>query len=141
MAMADYNSVVVVGRLTKDIDIRYMQSGSAVGNMSVAVNRRVKKGDTWETEADFFDVTLYGKIAEGLKDYLTKGKQILVGGTLRQERWEKDGQKFSKVKIVADTVQLLGGKSDNNSGNGDSKGDDFPEDIPYTIKDADGIPF
>ncbi|MBP5283190.1 MAG: single-stranded DNA-binding protein [Treponema sp.] len=116
--MTDTNHVVIVGRLTRDVgsderSFAYVSSGQARANVSIAVNRSRKNGDQWVDEANFFDVTIWGKTAENLKPYLLKGKQILVDGHLKQDRWEKDGQKFSKVTIVADNVQLLGGKSDN----------------------------
>lgn len=116
--MTDINRVVLVGRLVRDLgndqrDFAYTPSGQARANISIAVNRSRKQGDQWVEEANFFDVTIWGKTAENLKPYLTKGKQIAVEGYLKQDRWEKDGQKFSKVGIVADSVMLLGGRSDN----------------------------
>ena len=120
--MTDLNHVVLIGRLTRDLgsderSFAYMQNGQARANVSIAVNRSKKEGDQWVEEVSYFDVTIWGKTAENLKPYLTKGKQICVEGHLKQDRWEKDGQKFSKVSIIADQVQLLGGKSDlNNSG-------------------------
>lgn len=116
--MTDINRVVLIGRLTRDLgndqrDFAYTPNGQARANISIAVNRSRKQGDQWVDEANFFDVTIWGKTAENLKPYLTKGKQIAVEGYLKQDRWEKDGQRFSKVGVVADTVMLLGGKSDN----------------------------
>ena len=116
--MTDINRVVLVGRLVRDLgndqrDFAYTPNGQARANISIAVNRSRKQGEQWVDEANFFDVTIWGKTAENLKPYLTKGKQIAVEGYLRQDRWEKDGQKFSKVGIVADSVMLLGGKSEN----------------------------
>lgn len=113
--MTDLNSVSVIGRLCKDVDLRFMQNGTAVGNMSVAVNRAVKKGEQWEDEASFFEVTLWGKQAEALKPYLLKGQQVAVQGYLKQSTWEKDGEKRSKVVIIADNLQLVGGKRDSGS--------------------------
>lgn len=107
--MADINSVVIVGRLTRDAELKYTTGGTAVSKLGIAVNKRVKKGDEWTEQASFFDVTLWGKMAEGLYQYLVKGKQIAIEGELEQERWEKDGQAHSKVTITASNVQLLGG--------------------------------
>ena len=107
--MADVNSVVIVGRLTRDAELKYTSGGTAVSKIGIAVNKRVKKGDEWTEQASFFDVTLWGKMAEGLNQYLVKGKQIAIEGELEQERWEKDGQTHSKVTITASNVQLLGG--------------------------------
>ena len=76
---------------------------------SLAVGKRVKNGDKWEDEADFFDCKMFGKGAESVSKYLEKGKQVAISGTLSQSRWEKDGQKYSKVEVIANTLQLLGG--------------------------------
>lgn len=107
--MADVNHVILVGRLTRDAELKYTSAGFAISNISIAVNRRRKNGDQWVEEASFFEVNLYGKTAEALKPYLLKGKQIAVEGELRQDRWEQDGQPRSKVVISASNVQLLGG--------------------------------
>ena len=107
--MADINNVVIVGRLTRDAELKYTTGGTAVSKLGIAVNKRKKQGDEWKEEASFFDVTLWGKMAEGLYTYLVKGKQVAVEGELEQERWEKDGQNHSKVTITASNVQLLGG--------------------------------
>ena len=115
----DLNHVVLVGRLTRDVgsderSFGYVANGQARANLSIAVNRSRKDAASgnWVEEANFFEVTLWGKQAENLKPYLTKGKQIAVDGYLKQDRWQKDGQNFSRVTIVANNVQLLGGRSD-----------------------------
>lgn len=104
----DINQVILVGRITRDAELRYAASGTALCNFSIAVNRRVKKGDQWSDEASFFDLTLWDKQAENLNKYLVKGGQVAVQGELRQDRWEKDGQKFSKVQVFVNNLQLLG---------------------------------
>jgi single-strand DNA-binding protein len=109
----DINMVVLVGRLVRDAELRYTSGGTAVANLSIAVNRRKKDGDSWREEASFFDIQLWGKAAESLERYLTKGKQIAVQGELRQSRWQQDGQSRSKVSIAATNLQLLSsGKTD-----------------------------
>ena len=118
--MTDLNHVVLIGRLTQDLgsderSFGYVGNGQARANVSIAVNRSKKEGDQWVEEVNYFYVTIWGKTAENLKPYLTKGKQICVEGHLKQDRWEKDGQKQSRVSIVADNVQLLGGKSDSDN--------------------------
>lgn len=113
--MTDINRVVLVGRLTRDAELRYTASGVAVCNFSIAVNRRRKNGDAWEDEASFFDIALWGKQGETLNQYLVKGKQVCVEGELRQSRWEQDGQTRSKVEIVASNLQLLGGNTGTNT--------------------------
>ena len=113
--MTDINKTFLIGRLTKDIELAYTNSGAAIGNLSIAVNRSRKQADQWVDEVSFFDVKIYGKQAESLRPYLTKGRQIAVEGFLKQERWQKDGQKFSRVIVGAENVQLLGGNSGNDS--------------------------
>lgn len=146
--MTDFNHVFEIGRLTHDIgerDFAYTASGVARLNISIAVNRSEKRNGQWTDKANFFDVTIWGKTAENTKPYLHKGKQIAVDGYLDQQRWEKDGQKFSKVCIVANAVQLLGGNDSQQQGapqqaapqqpageySDAGSGDDFPEDIPF----------
>jgi len=113
---ADLNHVTLIGRLTRDAELKYTSAGFAISNFSIAVNRRRKNGDQWMEEASFFEINLYGKSAESLKQYLVKGKQVAVDGELRQDRWEQDGQPRSKVVIAANNVQLLGGNMSGNSG-------------------------
>ena len=108
--MSDINSVVLCGRVTRDAEVKYTSGGMAVSEISVAVNRYAGK-DKGE-EVSLFEVNLWGKTAEALVQYLTKGRQIVVQGELRQERWEKDGQKQSKVRINATNIQLVGGKDE-----------------------------
>ena len=150
--MTDLNHVIEIGRLTRDIserDLGYTTGGTARLNFSIAVNRSEKRGGEWADRVSFFDVTVWGKTAEKIRPYLHKGKQIAIDGYLDQQRWEKDGQKFSKVVIIADSVQLLGNSQDNpnsarNWGTSAQQaqqpageyqsagsGDDFPEDIPF----------
>lgn len=110
--MADINQVVLVGRLVRDAELRYLSSGTSVMNFSIAVNRRRKQGDQWVDEASFFDVELFGRQAESIQRFMVKGKQVGVQGELRQDRWEQDGQNRSKVKVHAINLQLLGGAGD-----------------------------
>ena len=107
--MADINRVIIVGRLTRDAELRYTGGGMAVCKFSIAINRRKRTGERWEDEAHFFDVVLFGKQGEAINQYLVKGKQVGIDGELRQNRWEQDGQPRSKVEIAAFNVQLLGG--------------------------------
>ena len=128
--MTNINSVVLVGRITKDCgsderSFSYVGNGTAKAVVSVAVNRGEKKGDKWEDETSFFDVVIWGKTAESLKPKLIKGRQITVSGYLKQDRWEKDGQKQSRVQIIAEQVEVPNVKAESNSG------DSFPEDNPF----------
>ena len=135
--MTDINSVVLVGRITKDVgsderSFSYIGNGTAKAVVNIAVNRGVKKGDKWEDEASFFDVVIWGKTAENLKPRLTKGTQIAVSGYLKQDRWEKDGQKQSRVQVVADMVEVPNiSKKDADKVAEAFGGEAFPEDNPF----------
>jgi single-strand DNA-binding protein len=109
--MADLNHVALIGRLTRDAELKYTASGQAVCKFSIAVNRRRRNGDQWEDEANFFDIVVWGRQGESLTQYLVKGKMVGVDGELRQDRWQQDGQNRSKVEIIANNLQLLGGPS------------------------------
>jgi single-strand DNA-binding protein len=107
--MIDLNRVVLIGRLTRDAELKYTANGQAVCKFSIAVNRRKKNGEQWVDEANFFDVVVWGRQGESLNQYLVKGKQVGIDGELRQDRWEQDGQNRSKVEVVVNNIQLLGG--------------------------------
>jgi single-strand DNA-binding protein len=108
--MASYNRVILVGNLTRDPELRYIPSGTAVSDISLAVNDRIKRGDQWVDEVSFVDVTLWGRTAEIANEYLSKGSPLLIEGRLKQDRWEKDGQKHSKLKVTCDRMQMLGSR-------------------------------
>lgn len=155
--MADVNHVFIIGRCVKNAELKYTSGGMAVCKFALAVNKRRKQGEQWVDEANFFDIVLWGRSGETLNQYLVKGKQVAVEGELHQSRWEQEGQSRSKVEIMANNVQLLGGgaqegqgKPQNSSGgNGyqkrsqgagntppgsseyDSTPPDFPSDIPF----------
>lgn len=111
---SDINSLVIIGRLTRDCEVKAL-TNTTVCNFSIAVNRRVKKEGVMQEETSFFDIELYGKLAEALHKYLLKGRQVTIQGSLRQNRWEQDGQKRSRVTVVVDNLQLLGGSADASS--------------------------
>jgi len=143
--MALINSVVLVGNLTRDAEIRYTATGTASVRFSIAQNRRKKVGETWQDEAMYFDINMMGKSAEGVHKYLQKGKQIAVQGELRQDRWEQDGQPRSKVYIFASSLQLLGGSQGGYQGGGSSVTSSEPPSFDaYAPQDGqfdDDIPF
>lgn len=107
--MADVNHVILIGRLTRDAELKYTSGGMAVCKFAIAVNKRRKQGEQWVDEANFFDIVLWGRSGETINQYLVKGKQVAVEGELHQNRWEQDGQSRSKIEINANNVQLLGG--------------------------------
>ncbi len=110
------NSINVVGNLTRDAELIYTNTGCAISKISIAANRRVKKNDQWIDEVSYFDLVGFGDRYKNLNQYLLTGTTVGVTGYLKQERWEKDGQKRSRIVIVIDSIQLLGGKKDNKSG-------------------------
>src|SRR3989304_2383956 len=106
--MASFNRVILVGNLPRDPELRYTPSGPAVSEIGLAVNDRVKRNDQWVDETTFVDITLWARDAEIANEYLSKGSPVLIEGRLKLDRWEKDGQKFSKLRAVGDRVQMPG---------------------------------
>lgn len=104
--MLSINKVMVTGRLTRDVEIRYLPSGNPVANFSIAVNRRYldPKTNEWRDETTFLDVEAWGKLAERCGEVLKKGRPVYVEGRLRQDTWERDNQKQSRIRIVAERV-------------------------------------
>ena len=109
--MASFNSVQLMGNLTRDPELRNTASGAAVCSFGLAVNRKFKQGDDWKTEACFVDVTVWAKQAENCAKYLNKGSLVFLEGRLNYQTWEADGQKRNKLEVVANNVQFLGQKS------------------------------
>ncbi|MBR4427658.1 MAG: single-stranded DNA-binding protein [Spirochaetales bacterium] len=142
----DINVVVLVGRLTRDCELKSTPQGTSVCRFSIAVNRRKRTGDRWEDEVSYFDVVLWGRSAETLNPYLQKGRQVSIEGELRQNRWEQDGKTNSKVEVVANNVQLLGGGNQGGAmpmpTRSDGRGAQ-PADLsgPEAFDDGDDIPF
>ena len=105
----DLNSVALVGRLVKDNELRYTNSGMAICSFSIAVNKRAKAQDgSWQDKANYFDCSFFGKMAEGVSQYLVKGQQVSIQGSLDQQSWETNGQKRSKVVVIVNSLSLLG---------------------------------
>ncbi len=110
--MASYNRVVLVGNLTRDPELRYISSGTAVTELGLAVNdRRKNQSGEWVDETQFIDITLWARTAEVASEYLSKGSSVLIEGRLKLDRWEKDGHKHSKLRVVGEKMQMLGGRS------------------------------
>ena len=145
--MASFNRVILVGNITRDIELRYTQGGTAVTELGIAVNDRVKRNNEWVDETTFVDVTLWGRTAEVASEYLGKGSSILIEGRLKLDSWEQEGQKRSKLRVVADRMQMLGGKGENrggqsgNAGNATESGSaGYAQPAPQASEDTD-IPF
>lgn len=128
--MTDINTVVLVGRLTRDAELKYTKGGTAVMSFSIAVNKSKKEGDQWKDEGHFFDCSMFGKRAESLNQYLTKGMQIAISGSLEQQRWEsKDGPR-SKVSVVVEELSMLGGKK----GEKRERNSNHPDAVPSPVR-------
>ena len=107
--MASFNRVILVGNLTRDIELKYTPGGTAVTDIGMAVNDRRKNANgEWVDETTFVDVTLWGRTADVASEYLGKGSAILVEGRLKLDTWETEGQKRSKLRVVCERMQMLG---------------------------------
>ena len=106
---SDVNVVVLVGRLTRDCNLRYTPSGNAFISFTIAVNKAKRNADgTWGEEASFIDCTYFGNNSQNLSQFLQKGRQVAVSGELRQSKWEgQDGQPRSKLDVMVNTLNLL----------------------------------
>ena len=113
-----YNKIIIAGHLSKDIELRYTQSGSAIANTAVASSRKYKGADgTQKEEVLFVDVTFFGRTAGIVNQYLHKGSKVLIDGRLKLEQWtDHQGQKRSKHKVDAESVQMLDSKDQSNNG-------------------------
>ena len=111
--MASYNRVILMGNLTRDVELRYTPAGTPVTEVGLAVNdRRKNQNGEWVDETTFVDVTFWGRTAEVASEYLSKGSPVFIEGRLKLDTWEKEGQKHYKLRVVCDRMQLLGGRSD-----------------------------
>jgi len=140
--MASFNKVILVGNLTRDPELRYTPKGTAVAKIGLAVNR-TWKSDTGETkeEVTFVDVDVFGRTAENVGQYMRKGSPILIEGRLRLDTWDdkQTGQKKSKLGVVAETVQFLGGNRSNEGGGNEARAAALPRPRPASSpKAADG---
>jgi len=109
-----YNKVILVGNLTRDIDLKYAQGGSAIANTAIATSRKFTVNGEKKEETCFVDITFFGRSGEVANQYLRKGSKILVEGRLKFEQWvdQANGQKRSKHSVVVETMQMLDSRSD-----------------------------
>jgi single-strand DNA-binding protein len=121
--MASYNRVILIGNVTRDPELRYIPSGTAVTDVGLAVNDRRKGANgEWIEETTFVDVTLWGRTAEVATEYLNKGSSVMIEGRLKLDTWEKDGKKNSKLRVIGERMVMLGGKSGGSGGGGGGGG-------------------
>jgi len=146
----DINRVLVIGRLTRDVELKYTPSGAPVANFGFAVATMPSKDGS--DNVSFFNIVAWGKIAENISNYLSKGKQVAIDGRLNQRRWKaQDGSNRSVVEIIAERVEFLGAVGDNggNAKQGNAKGvshaqimaDDKADWNPTPLNNDEDVPF
>lgn len=121
--MASHNRVILLGNLTRDIELRKTPGGTAVTDISIAVNDKRKNANgEWVDEVTYVDITLWGRTAEVAGEYLHKGSQIFVEGRLKLDSWEADGQKKYKLRVIGEKMQMLGGRGEDGGGSNNNSG-------------------
>jgi single-strand DNA-binding protein len=131
--MSNYNKVLLMGRLTRDPELRYTPQGTPVSEIGLAVNREYTVGTERRKETTFVDITLWRKQAEVVCQYLRKGAPIFIEGHLALDTWEgQDGQKRSRLRVIAETFQFLGSRSEGESGRGSGQDEFSQVERPYT---------
>lgn len=147
------NQVMLMGNLTRDPEVRQTPGGQSVCSFSLALNRSYQdKSGQWQEATDYIDVVAWGPLGERIGQYLSKGRRALVQGRLQSRSWEQDGQKRSKVEVLASDVTFLDGRGGEESGGnggyeggnnngGANKKDDVVTDIGDEPINLDDIPF
>lgn len=135
----DMNHVTIIGRLVRDVELRYTQSGTVIGGFSLAVGYSYKQGDERKEETSFFNCTAFGKTAENLAQYVKKGHRVGIEGRLKQETWEtSEGKKQSAVKIIVERFHFLQPK---NSDAGTPPQSEVPQGEPSAEWPEEDVPF
>ena len=131
--MPSYNKVIIMGNVTRDPDLKRLDSGTSVCDIGVAINEswKDKEGNPRE-QTTFVDVVAWARQAETCAEYLRKGSPVLIDGRLQLDEWEKDGEKRSKMRVRADRVQFLGGKpSETGAAKDESGKDSGVDEMPF----------
>lgn len=124
------NRVNISGNLTRDSELRATSSGMQIASFGVAVNdRRKNQSGEWKDYPNFIDCVMFGKRAESIFQYLTKGTKVAIEGKLRWSQWEKDGQKRSKLEVIVDEIEFMSTK--NSSPKESSEGGMYMDDVPF----------
>ena len=124
-----FNKVILVGNLTRDIELRYSQTGMGIAKAALATSRKFSTNGEKKEEVCFVDITFFGRSAEVANQYLRKGSKILVEGRLTLEQWvDQNGQKRSKHSVTVETMQMLDSKGDNSAAGGSFSNNDFEQD-------------
>jgi single-strand DNA-binding protein len=137
------NRVVLVGNLTRDVELRHTPGGTAVTTLRIACNTRRKnaQGD-WVDKPNYFDVEVWGRPAENAAQYLAKGRAVAVDGQLEWQEYEHQGQQRQKVFVRADSVQFLGGRGEGERREGATQAEEAPASASVpSAADAEALPF
>lgn len=132
-----FNQVILMGNLTRDPELRQTPNGQNVCSFSLALNRSYKGSDgEWKEATDFIDIVAWGPLGERVAQYLSKGRPCLVNGRLQSRSWEQDGQKRSKVEVIAQDVTFLGGGGGEGGGSRSAGSDEFDQTPKKSAKPA-----
>lgn len=140
--MASFNRVILLGNMTRDPELRYIPSGTAVTEIGLAVNDRRKGANgEWIEETTFVDVTLWGRTAEVATEYLSKGSPVLIEGRLKLDSWQdKDGQKRNKLRVIGERMQMLASKGQGGGGKPAARGASYDDSEYGAPADSYGEP-
>lgn len=135
-----FNQVTLMGNLTRDPELRQTPNGQSVCSFSLALNRSYKGADgNWQEATDYIDIVAWGPLGERVAQYLTKGRPALVSGRLQSRSWEQEGQKRSKVEVVAQDVTFLGGPGGGQGTSGGGEYDQTPKPTSSSKKKEDVV--
>jgi single-strand DNA-binding protein len=137
--MASLNRVLLMGNLTRDVEVKYTASNTAVANIGLAVNRRYRSGDEFREETTFVDCEAWGKTAETMGKYLSKGRPVFIEGRLKLDEWQdRDGNRRTKLVTVVENFQFIDSRQGGSGGGGGQKA---PASAPGGGVSNDDIPF
>lgn len=145
--MASLNKILLIGNAGRDAELRYLSSGTPQSQFSLAVNHRRKNPQSgeWEDQTEWFNIVIWGDMAERVSQYITRGKQVFVEGRVQTRSWEDDqGQKHYRTEVIAQSIQLLGGPRDAAAPAADDWGTSYPARrgaSPREDIDVDDLPF
>ncbi len=141
--MSNYNKVILMGNLTRDPEVRFTRDGAPVASFTLAINNRYRQDTETKDDVSFVDIVAFGKQADLVKNYLEKGAPVLVEGRLQQRRWEQEGQKRSKIEVVAQGVTFVGAarRGGGSAGGGISEEESGFQGFPTDSGTEGDIPF
>lgn len=129
--MSGVNKVILVGRLGKDPEVKYTSAGKALCNINMATSNKYKDGSgEWKEKTEWHKVVVWGKLAEVCGEYLKKGSQIYMEGSLQTRSWDKDGETKYATEVVGTTMQMLDSRKSSNNSDTDHK-NELPDDVPF----------